>query len=96
MTMIKKFVFTTVLVTIAVMRHHHHDQRDLGEERVYLAYTYTPLVIIEGSQDRNLKQGRNLIAGTDVEDMKECCSLACSSWLAQPTFSQNPGPSGQG
>jgi hypothetical protein len=36
---------------IAVMKHHDHKQ--VGEERVYLAYTFTALFITEGSQDRN-------------------------------------------
>ena len=31
----------------------HHDQKQLGKERVYLAYTSTSLFIIKGSQDRN-------------------------------------------
>jgi hypothetical protein len=31
----------------------HHDQKEGGEERVYLAYTSIPQFIIRGSQDRN-------------------------------------------
>ena len=31
-------------------------------------------------------QSRNLEAGADAETMKECCLLACSSWLAQPVL----------
>jgi hypothetical protein len=31
----------------------HHNQKQVGEERVYSAYTSTLLFIIEGSQDRN-------------------------------------------
>lgn len=29
---------------------------------------------------QKLKQGKNPEAGTEAEDMKECCVLACSSW----------------
>jgi hypothetical protein len=38
-------------VPIAVMKHN--DRKQVGEKRVYLAYTSTLLFIIEGSQDRN-------------------------------------------
>ena len=31
----------------------HHDQKQVGEERVYLAYASTLEFITEGSQDRN-------------------------------------------
>ena len=37
----------SVRVSIAVMKHH--DQKQVGEERVYLAYTPNT----EGSQDKN-------------------------------------------
>jgi hypothetical protein len=48
--------FVLVRVTIAMMKHH--DQKQLGEEKVYLAYTSTLLSIIEGSQDRNSNRPR--------------------------------------
>lgn len=39
-------------------------KNQLEEERVYLAYMYVHIaVLIEGIQDRSLKQGRNLEAG---------------------------------
>jgi hypothetical protein len=31
-------------------------------------------------------QGRNLKSATEAEAIKEHCSLACFSWLNQPTF----------
>jgi hypothetical protein len=53
------FVSTCLRLTIATVKHH--DQKQVGEERVYLAYTSTSLQSTEGSQDRNSdKQGRNL------------------------------------
>jgi hypothetical protein len=82
-----------VRVTIGVMRHH--DQEQVGKERVYLVYTSTPQFIIKGCRKRNLKQGSMLEAGADAEDMEGCCLLACSPWLAQPAFLQNPGPPAQ-
>lgn len=44
-------------VTIAVMKHH--DQKQSGEERVYLTYTPTLLSIIKGIQDkfRTIQEG---------------------------------------
>ena len=35
---------------------------------------------------QEVKLGRNLEAGADLEAFEGCCLLACSSWLAQPTF----------
>ena len=42
-------VFIRVTITMLKLQ----DQKQLGEERVCLAYTSTALFIIEGSQDRN-------------------------------------------
>ena len=57
-----------VRVPTAAIRHHN--QRKIGEERVYLAYTSISLFIIEGEKSgQELKQGRNLEAGADSEAM---------------------------
>jgi hypothetical protein len=40
-----------VRITIAVKKHHGQKQHE--EERVYIAYTSTSLLIIEGNQGRN-------------------------------------------
>jgi hypothetical protein len=61
----------------------HHDQRHLGQERVYMGYPSTSLSIIEGSQYRN--------SSRDLETMEDCCLLACSPWLAQLAFLYNSG-----
>ena len=37
-----------------------------------------------------LKQGRNLKAGADAEDMEECCILACFTWLCSACFLIEP------
>jgi hypothetical protein len=36
---------------------------------------------------QELKQGRNLEAGSDAKTMERYCLLACFSWLVQPAFS---------
>lgn len=41
-------------------------------------------------------QGRNLEARIEAEVMEQCCSLACSSWLAQPAFLWHPRATDQG
>jgi hypothetical protein len=51
-------------------------KKQAGEKRVYLAYT-SILFIIEGSQDKELKQCRVLEAGADAEAMERYCLLAC-------------------
>ena len=52
--------------------------------------------VIEGCQDKNPKQGRNLDAGADAEAMEGCCLLAGFPWLAQAAFLANLGPPAQG
>lgn len=50
-----------------------HDQKKLGEERVYLATgpDHSPLL-----KEAKLKQGRNLETGTEAEMSEEHCSLS--------------------
>ena len=80
---IEKYIFVECLgVTVAMMRHH--DQKQAGEESVYLTYTSTSQFITGGSQGRN--SGRILEAGAGAEAMEGCCLLACSPGLAQPAF----------
>jgi hypothetical protein len=43
------------------------------EERVYFAYTFISLFVIEGNQDRN-----SIKAGTDAAAIEGCCLVACS------------------
>jgi hypothetical protein len=54
----------------------HHDEKQVGEESVYSAYTST-VYAVKGSQDRNSK--RRDEAGADAEAMEGGCLLACSS-----------------
>jgi hypothetical protein len=54
--------------------------KQLREERTYSAYISTSLFIIEGSQDRN-SNSRILGVELVLEDMNECFSQSCSSWL---------------
>ena len=44
-------IIVLVRITVAVLEHH--DEKQIGEERVYLGYTSTLLFIIRGVQDRN-------------------------------------------
>ena len=47
----KKLLAVFVRISTKIMKHH--DQNQVVEERVYLAYTSTALFITEGSQNRN-------------------------------------------
>lgn len=58
--------------------------KQVGEERVYLAYSPASLFIIKGQELTQSK--KNLEAGTDAEASEGCCLLGCSSRLAQPAF----------
>ena len=50
----------TILVRITLGVLKHPDQKQLGEEKVYLSYTSTSLFTIK---EQELKMGRNLEAG---------------------------------
>jgi hypothetical protein len=67
-------------VTIAMMKHH--DQKYVGEERVYGLHFYIT-VHHQRRSGQKLKQSRILEAGADSEASEGCCLLPCSSWLAQ-------------
>lgn len=66
-----------VRVSIAVLKLH--DQNQLGEERVSLAYASTSAIITEGNQE--LMQGRSLEARPDTAVMKNA-----AYWLVQQAF----------
>ena len=59
-------------------------KKQVGEKRVYSAYTSTLLFITKEVRTGILV--RNLEAGADAEAMEECCFLDCFSWLAQFAF----------
>ena len=54
-----RLIKPAVLVRVSTAAINHHDQKQAGQERVYLAYTSTVLFIIGGSQDRNSNRAGN-------------------------------------
>ena len=52
----------------------HHDQNQVEEERVYLAYTSS---LKKSGQE--LKKGSYIETAADAEAMEKCCLLACSA-----------------
>jgi hypothetical protein len=66
-------------VSIAVIKTN---QKPLGQERVYFSLQFPITVHHCGKSQQELRQGRNLEAGTDAEAMEGgVCLLACP-WLA--------------
>jgi hypothetical protein len=67
-------------------------KKQVGRERVYLAYTSTLLFITKGSQDRNSSRAGNwrqeLMQRPWILLLALCGLLfmACPPWLAQPPF----------
>jgi hypothetical protein len=58
-------------------------KKQVGEERVYSAYSSTLLLITkEFRTGTQAGQG----AGVDAEAVEGCSLLACFPWLAQPVF----------
>jgi hypothetical protein len=57
-------------------------KKQVGEERVYSAYT-SILLLITKEVRTGAHTGQE--AGADAEAMEGCSLLACFPWLAQPT-----------
>jgi hypothetical protein len=62
-------------------------KKQVGEERVYSAYT-SILLFITKEVRTGTQAGQK--AGADAEAMEGCSLLACFPWLAQPDLLQNP------
>jgi hypothetical protein len=58
-------------------------KKQVGEERVYLAYT-SILLFITKEVRTGTQAGQE--AGADAEAMEGCSILACLTWLAQPAL----------
>jgi hypothetical protein len=58
-------------------------KKQIGEERVYSAYT-SILLFITKEVRTETQAGQE--AGADAEAMEGCSLLACFPWLAQPTL----------
>jgi hypothetical protein len=58
-------------------------KKQVGEERVYSAYT--PILLFITKEVRiGIQAGQK--AGVDAETMEGCSLLACFLWLVQPAF----------
>jgi hypothetical protein len=62
-------------------------KEQVGEERVYSAYTST-LLFITKEVRTGTQAGQK--AGADAEAMEGCSLLACFPWLPQTAFLWNP------
>jgi hypothetical protein len=58
-------------------------KKQVGEERIYSAYTST-LLLITKEVRTGTQAGQE--AGADAEGMEGCYLLACFPWLAQPAL----------
>ena len=58
-------------------------KKQVGEERVYSAYT-SMLLFITKEVRTGTQAGQG--AGADAEVMEGCSLLDCLTWLAQPAF----------
>jgi hypothetical protein len=58
-------------------------KKQVGEERVYLAYT-SVLLLIAKKVRTGTQAGQK--AGANAEAMEGCYLLACLPWLAQPAL----------
>ena len=79
-----------VLVGISIGVMKHLDQSNVGREG--FISLILPYIIAHHQKQwgQELKHGRYLEAGADAEAIEGCCFLACSPWLAQPAFLENP------
>jgi hypothetical protein len=67
-----------VLVRVSIAGQNIMTQKQAGEERVYSAYTSTPMLTIKGNQDRNSHRAGTWGAGADAEAME----ASAAYWLA--------------
>jgi hypothetical protein len=58
------------------------DQKASWGGKGHLAYTSHINIHHQKKSGKELKQGRSLGAGADVEAMEDCCLLTCSSQLS--------------
>ena len=74
------------LVRVTMAAKKQHDQKaKWGGKGLFNLY-FLIATHYQKKSGQELKQGRNLEAGTDAEAVEECCFLAWSPWLAQPVF----------
>ena len=71
------------MVSAGAMKNH--DQKALGKERAYLAYTLALLFITKGSQ-AGTQTGQDPEAGANAEGIEGGFLLASFPWFAQPTL----------
>jgi hypothetical protein len=57
-------------------------KKQVGEERVYSAYT--SILLFKITKEVRTQAGQE--AGADAEAMERCSLLACFPWLAQPAL----------
>jgi hypothetical protein len=74
---------TSVLVRVSIPGQNIMTKKQVGEERVYSAYT-SILLFITKEVRTGTQAGQK--AGADAEAMEGCSSLACFPWLAQPAL----------
>jgi hypothetical protein len=72
-----------VLVRIYIPGQSIMTKKQVGEERVYSAYT-SILLFITKEVRTGTQAGQE--AGADAEAMGRCSLLACLPWLAQPAL----------
>ena len=73
----------SVLVRVSIPAQNIMTKKQVGEERVYSAYT-SILLFITKEVRTETQAGQE--AGADAEAMEGCYLLACFPWLAQLAF----------
>jgi hypothetical protein len=69
----------TVLVRVSIPAQNIMTKKQVGEERVYSAYSSTLLFITKGSQDRNSHR-----AGTWKQELMQRSWRGVANWIASP------------
>jgi hypothetical protein len=72
-----------VLVGVSISGQNTMTKKQVGEERVYLAYI-SILLFITKEVRTGTQAGQE--AGTNTEAIEGCSLLACFPWLAQPAL----------
>ena len=85
-----------ILVRVFIAAMKHHDQKESWGRKGLFGLCSQFIVHHWRKSGLELKQGRNLEAGTDTETIEGCCLQVYVTWIAQPAFLWNPVSPAQG
>lgn len=88
----RQFVLLYSMLSLACYCCDKLWENNLGKKGLFQFIVYS----LSGREVMTGTQGRNVEAGSEAEDLGECCWLVCSPWLVHPVLLYIQGPLSQG